>query len=57
MGVIDEYQILKEDEMYCVISEDDVTFEEVEGPIVVVKNPCLHPGLYLFCFYRIPQKI
>ena len=44
MGVIDELGILEEDEVYANISCDDKKFEEVEGKVIVGKNPCLHPG-------------
>lgn len=31
--------------MFACISEDDGnTFFSVEGEVIVVKNPCLHPG-------------
>lgn len=35
IGVLDEFKILKEDEIYC---------HRVSGPVVVTRNPCLHPG-------------
>lgn len=48
MGVLDEYGILNEGEIYVSYSisgglEDDVKIVE-QDEVVVTKNPCLHPG-------------
>ncbi|KAL4432702.1 hypothetical protein ABPG74_011523 [Tetrahymena malaccensis] len=45
MGVIDEYGVLEQDEVFAYISQDsEKSFFQVEGDVIVVKNPCLHPG-------------
>ncbi|KAL4479119.1 hypothetical protein ABPG72_008949 [Tetrahymena utriculariae] len=45
MGVIDEYNVLEQDEVFAYISQDsEKSFFQVEGDVIVVKNPCLHPG-------------
>lgn len=45
MGVIDEYKLLKENEVFLFISADgNRTFKDISGEAIVVKNPCLHPG-------------
>jgi RNA-dependent RNA polymerase len=43
MGVMDEYRTLGPKEVYIRISKDGKS-TVVEGPVVVAKNPCLHPG-------------
>ncbi len=42
LGVLDEYSILEEDELYCAYSLDDNEVHIVEGDVVIVRNPCLH---------------
>lgn len=56
MGVIDECGYLGENQVYCTVEFDSdpqkdqhdnkapVTRVQVKGQVVVVKNPCLHPG-------------
>lgn len=43
MGVIDEYAILNYSQVYIRISGSGYS-SIIEGPVVVTKNPCLHPG-------------
>ncbi|CAD8126681.1 unnamed protein product [Paramecium sonneborni] len=45
LGVVDDYNILNEGEVVCIvkISQDSI-HTYVEGEIIVVRNPCLHPG-------------
>jgi len=40
IGVLDEYQLLEYGEVFVQVERTGV----LEGPVVVVKNPCLHPG-------------
>lgn len=45
MGIVDEFAVLEEDEVFAYISiNEGFSFKEVEGEVIVVKNPCLHPG-------------
>ncbi|CAD8125247.1 unnamed protein product [Paramecium sonneborni] len=45
LGVIDDYDVLNEGEVVCIVMEaQDVKHMYVEGEIIVVRNPCLHPG-------------
>jgi len=44
LGVIDEYGVLDENELYCVVCEDELHFNPIIGDVFIVKNPCLHPG-------------
>ena len=43
MGVIDETGTLKEDKIFCQIHEDGFR-SVIDGPVLVAKNPCMHPG-------------
>lgn len=53
LGVIDDYDILNEggiinnifSEVVCIVKvAQDVDHFYVSGEIIVVRNPCLHPG-------------
>ena len=39
MGVVDEYEVLDYGEVFLSVPDG-----VIEGPVVVAKNPCLHPG-------------
>ncbi|CAG8557141.1 10331_t:CDS:2, partial [Ambispora leptoticha] len=46
LGVIDETESLKEDQIYVCRSDVNNTShkEVIEGPCIVYRNPCFHPG-------------
>jgi RNA-dependent RNA polymerase len=47
LGVVDEYGILKENEVYCIVSVDGESREILQtesGNVMITRNPCLHPG-------------
>ena len=46
MGVIDEHDLLKENEIFIRVSENNTLTgsKVIEGDIMVTRNPCLHPG-------------
>ncbi|CAD8089201.1 unnamed protein product [Paramecium primaurelia] len=45
LGVVDDYDILTEGEVVCIVKEaQDIKHFYVTGEIIVVRNPCLHPG-------------
>jgi len=47
-GVLDEYDVLEEDEIYVGISlsngEDKSDLEVIEGEVIITKTPCVYPG-------------
>ncbi|CAF3194281.1 unnamed protein product [Rotaria sp. Silwood2] len=43
-GTVDEYKVLKEGQVFIQITNEDGTKTVLEGPIVITKNPCHHPG-------------
>lgn len=43
-GIVDEYKVLKEGQIFVQITNDDGTKTVLEGPIAITKNPCRHPG-------------
>ena len=43
MGVIDEYAILKHEQVYMRISTNGSS-SVITGKVVITKSPCLHPG-------------
>ncbi|EGR31631.1 RNA-dependent rna polymerase, putative [Ichthyophthirius multifiliis] len=44
LGILDEFNLLEENQVYANYSKDGELFQEIEGKVIVVKNPCLHPG-------------
>eukprot|EP00835_Amoeboradix_gromovi_P002805 NODE_167_length_16327_cov_0.361597.p1 type:complete len:2533 gc:universal NODE_167_length_16327_cov_0.361597:11222-3624(-) len=44
MGIIDEYGVLLENQVYIAITKDDSSIQYITGKCVVIKNPCVHPG-------------
>jgi hypothetical protein len=43
LGIIDEFSVLQNNEIYCSFTEDSNTIIHLENlPAMVVKNPCLH---------------
>ncbi|CAJ0762386.1 15599_t:CDS:1, partial [Entrophospora sp. SA101] len=46
LGVLDETESLKEDEVYCCISDpqNPASRKVITGTCVVFRNPCFHPG-------------
>jgi RNA-dependent RNA polymerase len=43
-GIVDEYKLLNEGEIFVQITDEDGTKTVLEGPIAITKNPCRHPG-------------
>jgi RNA-dependent RNA polymerase len=43
-GIVDEYAVLKEGQVFVQITNEDGTNTVLEGPIAITKNPCHHPG-------------
>ncbi|CAD8123706.1 unnamed protein product [Paramecium sonneborni] len=48
LGIIDEHQILQPNEIYCLVqdenNEQQIEPENIQGEVLVTRNPCLHPG-------------
>eukprot|EP01133_Synstelium_polycarpum_P008058 gene8058-9468_t len=44
LGVLDETSSLQQDQVFVRISNEDGTITTITGPVIVCKNPCLHPG-------------
>ncbi|CAD8165052.1 unnamed protein product [Paramecium pentaurelia] len=48
LGVIDEHKLLQPNEIYCLVQDennvDQVEPENIQGEVLVTRNPCLHPG-------------
>eukprot|EP00828_Plagiopyla_frontata_P043393 TRINITY_DN6753_c0_g2_i1.p1 TRINITY_DN6753_c0_g2~~TRINITY_DN6753_c0_g2_i1.p1 ORF type:complete len:522 (+),score=59.67 TRINITY_DN6753_c0_g2_i1:290-1855(+) len=45
LGVLDEYGILNENEIFVTICQDNTTeIEYISGKVCITKNPCIHPG-------------
>eukprot|EP00834_Sanchytrium_tribonematis_P004331 NODE_207_length_12890_cov_0.936518.p1 type:complete len:1622 gc:universal NODE_207_length_12890_cov_0.936518:968-5833(+) len=44
LGIIDEFNILKENEVYIAITLEDQSIKVIEGDLILIKNPCIHPG-------------
>ncbi|CAK92037.1 unnamed protein product (macronuclear) [Paramecium tetraurelia] len=45
LGVVDDYDILDQGEVVCIVKQSlDVNHKYITGEIIVVRNPCLHPG-------------
>lgn len=50
LGVLDEYGVLEEDEVFVSVQnlqaelKENIQSFEVEGEVMVTRNPCLHPG-------------
>jgi RNA-dependent RNA polymerase len=45
MGILDEYKVLKENEVFISFQEEkDKAVKVVSGRVIVTRNPCLHPG-------------
>lgn len=45
LGVLDEFGILKENEIFVAVCEDNVgKIEYINGKVFITKNPCIHPG-------------
>lgn len=47
IGIIDEWNILEEGELYCCVMDNlslKPMCEHVEGDVVITRNPCLHPA-------------
>jgi RNA-dependent RNA polymerase len=42
-GVIDEKGILKENQVYCAISQKGQV-NNIQAKVIVTRNPCLDPG-------------
>ena len=43
-GIVDEFRVLKEGEVFVQITDDNGQKTVVKGPIAITKNPCRHPG-------------
>jgi RNA-dependent RNA polymerase len=43
-GIVDEYKVLNEGEVFVQITDEDGTKTVLEGFIAITKNPCRHPG-------------
>ncbi|CAF2347051.1 unnamed protein product [Rotaria sp. Silwood2] len=43
-GIVDEYKVLKEGQVFIQITDEDGNRTILEGPIAITKNPCHHPG-------------
>ena len=43
LGIIDEFFILQEDEVYCTILKPQERFN-VSGRVMLTRNPCMHPA-------------
>ena len=43
-GVVDEFCVLKQGEIFVQITDDNGEKTVLEGPIAITKNPCRHPG-------------
>ena len=43
-GVVDEYKVLHEGQVFVQITNDDGVQTVLEGFIAITKNPCRHPG-------------
>jgi len=43
MGIIDEFDILEENEIFVQIQRQDELIT-IDGKVMVTRNPCLHPG-------------
>lgn len=47
IGIIDQYDILNEGELYCTVFDNmdlKPKKEHVEGDVIITRNPCLHPA-------------
>ncbi|CAK68074.1 unnamed protein product (macronuclear) [Paramecium tetraurelia] len=48
LGVIDEHNLLQPNEIYCLVQDENndtqVEPENIQGEVLVTRNPCLHPG-------------
>ncbi|CAF1322201.1 unnamed protein product [Rotaria sp. Silwood1] len=43
-GIVDEYKVLKEGQIFIQITDEDGNKTILEGPVAITKNPCHHPG-------------
>ncbi|CAF3629209.1 unnamed protein product [Rotaria sp. Silwood1] len=43
-GIVDEYKVLKEGQVFIQITDEDGHKTILEGPVAITKNPCHHPG-------------
>jgi len=43
-GIVDEYKVLHEGQVFVQITDEDGMKKVLEGPIAITKNPCRHPG-------------
>lgn len=47
IGIIDQYGVLEDGEIYCTIFDPfsiNPFRETIEGDVIVTRNPCLHPA-------------
>jgi RNA-dependent RNA polymerase len=43
-GIVDEYKVLQEGQVFVQITHESGEKIVLEGPIAITKNPCRHPG-------------
>jgi RNA-dependent RNA polymerase len=43
-GIVDEYKVLNEGQVFVQIINEDGSRTVLKGPIAITKNPCRHPG-------------
>jgi len=43
-GIVDEYKVLNEGQVFVQITDENGMKTVLEGPIAITKNPCRHPG-------------
>ena len=43
-GIVDEYKVLNEGQVFVQITNEDGSKTVLEGSIAITKNPCRHPG-------------
>ena len=43
-GIVDDYGVLEEGQVFIQITNEDGSKTVLEGPIAITKNPCHHPG-------------